>query len=141
LACSALYPTPVLSDGLHAHFIHGDDRRPQRRCGMTFTMLDTTKAGPGALGSPGGGLGYGGLPGMTVTLDTFRNSGNPSGGTDSSLTYAAITTAISNLRSGSHTVDVAVSGQTAHVSIDGTEVLRPTVPSLLQPSWSASPVT
>ncbi|PBC60104.1 hypothetical protein BKI49_31030 [Streptomyces sp. Tue6028] len=100
--------------------------------GLAFMLLDASKAKPTALGGGGGGLGYAGLPGIAVTLDTFRNTGDPSanfvgvatGGTGAPFTYAATSTAVPDLRSGRHVVDVSVT-TAGHllVSVDGTQVI------------------
>lgn len=45
---------------------------------MTFALLDPARSTTSAPGFKGGGLGYGGLNGVAVTLDTCRNSGDPS---------------------------------------------------------------
>lgn len=65
-------------------------------------------------------------------MDTYRNTGDPSanfigvatGGTGSPFTYAATSTAIPALRTGTHVIDVTVT-TAGHilVSIDGTQVI------------------
>ncbi|MFI8521121.1 choice-of-anchor D domain-containing protein [Streptomyces sp. NPDC085481] len=134
---SAVWPVPVLTDGLHASFTtslsggNGAD-------GLSLALLDAAGATPTALGAGGGGLGYSGLPGVAVTLDTYRNGADPSAnfvgiataGTGDTLTYASTTTNVPSLRSGTHTVDVAVSGRTLTVSVDGTQRLSTSVASL-----------
>ncbi|WP_307623791.1 choice-of-anchor D domain-containing protein [Streptomyces sp. V3I7] len=136
-AGSAVFPVPVLTDGLNAAFttVIGGGTGAD---GLTFSLLDPARATPSALGAAGGGLGWSGQPGVAVTLDTYRNPGDPSAnfvgiataGTGASLTYASTTTAVPNLRSGPHAVGVSVSGTTLTVSMDGIRLLRTTVPSL-----------
>lgn len=134
---SAVWPVPVLTDGLKASFTTvigggtGGD-------GLTFSLLDPARTTPSALGGVGGGLGYAGLPGVAVAFDTYKNPSDPSanyvgiatGGTTSGLTYASTTTNVPNLRSGTHAVSVTVTGKTVTVSVDGTQRLRTTVASL-----------
>ena len=136
-AGSAVFPTPVLSDGLHAKFtsVIGGGTGAD---GMTLSLLDASRASAQSLGAVGGGLGYAGLSGVAVTLDTYKNGADPAanfvavatGGTQSALTYAATSTAVGNLRTGSHLVDVAVTGTTVTVSVDGVQVLSPSVAAL-----------
>jgi hypothetical protein len=130
-AGSAVYPVPEASGGLDVTFTAhigggtGGD-------GMTFSMLDAATQGPGALGGDGGNLGFGGLPGAAVTLDTRRNPGDPSanfigiatGSAGGQVTYLATTsTGVPNLRAGSHVIGVRVSGRTITVSVDGQQDL------------------
>ncbi|GAA3377782.1 hypothetical protein GCM10020367_54820 [Streptomyces sannanensis] len=136
-AGSAVFPVPVLTDGLEAKFstVIGGGTGAD---GLTFSLLDPARATPSALGANGGGLGWSGQAGVAITFDTYRNANDPSSnfvgiataGSGSALTYAATTTAVPNLRSGVHAVSVSVSGTTLTVSMDGTRLLRTTVPSL-----------
>ncbi len=111
--------------------------------GLALLLLDASKATPTALGAGGGGLGYSGLPGIAVTLDTHRNTGDPSanfvavatGGHGATLRYAATSTAVPALRTGTHAVTVTVT-TTGHllVAVDGTQVIDTAVtlpPNLL----------
>ncbi|MFE1377584.1 choice-of-anchor D domain-containing protein [Streptomyces sp. NPDC058740] len=135
---SAVWPVPVVTDGLKASFtatIGGGTGAD----GLTFALLDPARTTPSALGAAGGGLGYSALPGVAVTLDTYDNGTNdPSSnfvgiatsGSGAALTYASTTTNVPNLRSGRHTVAVAVSGRTLTVSVDGTQRLSTSVASL-----------
>ncbi|MHA3702940.1 choice-of-anchor D domain-containing protein [Jatrophihabitans sp. YIM 134969] len=135
-AGSVVYPTPVRTDGLHVTFTaqlsggSGGD-------GMTFTLLDPAQAGPTALGKAGGALGYGSLPGLAVTLDTFQNAADPSGNfigialgakgaASDALTYLATAPAPTSLRSGTHVVDVALSSTGIAVRLDGGAPLTAT---------------
>lgn len=129
-AGSAVYGTPVGTEGLHASFtaqIGGGTGAD----GLTFALLDATKATGASLGATGGGLGYGGLPGVAVALDTYRNAGDPSanlvgvatglrGTATDQLAYAGTFTLPTALTSGTHTVDVNVSGGHVRVAVDGT---------------------
>ncbi|MFI8961735.1 choice-of-anchor D domain-containing protein [Streptomyces sp. NPDC053493] len=135
---TAVWPVPVLTDGLRATFttVIGGGTGAD---GLSFALLDPARTTPSALGTGGGGLGYAGLPGVAVTFDTYDNGaadpsanfvGIATGGTDSALTYASTTTAVPNLRSGSHTVTVAVTGSTLTVSVDGAQRLSTSVAAL-----------
>jgi hypothetical protein len=116
--------------------------------GMTFTLLDPGSPST-SLGASGGGLGYGGLDGVAVTLDTYQNLGEPSsnfvavatGGTGDVLTYAATSTAIGPLRTGTHRVKVVVT-PTSHLSVtvDGTQVIDVpvTLPENVIPGFTAA---
>ncbi|MGW5664935.1 choice-of-anchor D domain-containing protein [Streptomyces sp. NPDC003758] len=136
-AGSAVFPVPVVTDGLKATFttvIGGGSGAD----GLTFSLLDPARTTPSALGAKGGGLGWSGQPGVAVTFDTYSNSGDPSSnfvgiataGTGDKLTYAATTTAVPNLRSGTHAVSVSVTGTTLTVTMDGTTLLKTAVLSL-----------
>jgi Abnormal spindle-like microcephaly-assoc'd, ASPM-SPD-2-Hydin/PQQ-like domain len=125
-AGSAVYYQPLAaSDGVHAHFtthIGGGNGAD----GMTFSLLDAATAKVSSLGGSGRSLGFGGLPGVAVTLDTYPNSiGIATGSNSSGLIMAATSTSVPNLRSGAHTVDIAVSGSPSvvTVSVDGKQYL------------------
>ena len=131
---SAVFSSPVPSDGLRASFtatIGGGTGAD----GMTFAMLDASVSTPRSIGNGGGGLGFSGLSGIAVVLDTYKNGNDPSNnfiglataGTGSVLTYAATSTNIANLRTGSHSVLVTVVGDTVTVSLDGTQRLSANV--------------
>ncbi|MFE9428498.1 choice-of-anchor D domain-containing protein [Kitasatospora sp. NPDC006697] len=134
---SAVFPTPVLTSGLHASFtaVLGGGTGAD---GETFSLLDPATNTSGALGYGGGGLGWGGLAGVAVTLDTYKNGNDPSNnfasiaikGTKDLFTYAQTNSGIPDLRSGPHQVSVTVSGTTVTVALDGAKVLGAAVPSL-----------
>jgi len=136
-AGSAVFPTPVVTDGLKAAFttVIGGGTGAD---GLTFALLDPAKTTPSALGGNGGGLGWSGNPGVAITFDTYRNVNDPSANfvgiataaSGSGFTYAATTTNVPNLRSGPHAVSVSISGKTLDVSMDGTKLLTTTVASL-----------
>jgi hypothetical protein len=138
---SAVYSTPVPGDSLKASFtaqIGGGTGAD----GMTFAMLAASTNTAKSVGAGGGGLGFLGLPGVAVTLDTFRGGNDPSsnfiglstGGANGALTYVATATNIPNLRTGTHNVQVAAAAGKVTVSIDGTQVISAAVslpPSVL----------
>jgi hypothetical protein len=131
---SAVFPAPIPSDGLTASFtaqIGGGTGAD----GLTFSMLDAAVGNAHSLGGGGGGLGFYGLQGLAVSLDTYQSGNDPSsnfvglstGGTGGSLTYLATATNIPALRTGAHTVVVRVVGSLVTVAIDGTQQLSATV--------------
>ncbi len=141
-AGSAVYSVPVPSSGLKATFTvkigggTGGD-------GLTLSLLDATKTNQRALGGIAGELGFGGLPGVAVTLDTAKNGTNyPSanfigiatGASHGLLQFAATATKIPALRTGTHVVGVSVSGGKLTVTVDGKAYLSKAVtlpPSVL----------
>ena len=101
--------------------------------GLTFALLDATKAIPSALGAVGGGLGFSGLPGVAVSLQTDWNAQSnstnftgiiigPGSGADN-VTYTATAAVPTPLRTGTHTVTVTASGGNLVVTVDGTQLL------------------
>jgi len=137
LAGSAVYSTPLPSDGLSASFtaqIGGGTGAD----GMTFALLSASGNSGRSLGLGGGGLGAGGLPGVAIALDTYPNGADPSNNfvgistttAGGALTYKATSTNIPKLRSGLHAVTVTVSGTTVTVYIDGAQRLSTNVPGL-----------
>jgi Abnormal spindle-like microcephaly-assoc'd, ASPM-SPD-2-Hydin/PQQ-like domain len=145
-AGSAVWSTPLPSDGLRANFtatIGGGTGAD----GMTFAMLAADNNTGKSLGLGGGGMGYGGLAGIAVALDTYKGAGEPSNnflgvatsGAASSLTYVATTTNIPNLRSGQHAVSVLVTGNTVTVLLDGIQRLAANVamPASVLPAFTA----
>ena len=130
VAGSAVYSAPLPGNGLTASFtaqIGGGSGAD----GMTFALLDASGTSPQSLGVAGGGLGFMGLPGIAVTLDTYRTGNEPSsnflglatGSSNGAFIYAATTTNIPDLRSGAHTIKVTVTGSTVAVAMDGTQRL------------------
>jgi hypothetical protein len=126
---SAVYYQSLPSNGLHATFtthIGGGNGAD----GMTFAMLDAAKATLTSRGAGGNKLGFGGLPGVAVALDTFpsQSVGIVTGQTASGLVYAAKTTSVPNLRSGTHVVGVTVTGSKVAVTVDGKSAVSASVP-------------
>jgi predicted lipoprotein with Yx(FWY)xxD motif len=125
---SAVYYQPLASNGLHAQFtthIGGGSGAD----GMTFAMLDASKATTSSLGYGGGSLGFGTLPGVAVALNTYPSSsvGIATGQTASGLVYAAKTTKVPNLRSGTHVIGVTVTGSSISVTVDGKSAVTASV--------------
>ncbi|WP_370114303.1 choice-of-anchor D domain-containing protein [Streptacidiphilus sp. MAP12-33] len=136
-AGDAVFPVPVLTDGLKASFtaVIGGGTGAD---GLTFALLDPAKATPKSLGGPGFKLGLAPLAGVGVALDTYKYGTNPNnnfvgittGSTTTSQTWAATSTAVPALRSGPHAITVAVTGRTLVVTVDGKQVLSTSVASL-----------
>ena len=131
-AGSVFYDNPVPSTGLSATFTAqlgpGTDGD-----GLTLALLDPTKATPTALGANGGGLGFSGLPGVAVSLQTSWNAQSnstnftgivvgPGSGGDN-VTYTATAEVPTPLRTGTHAVTVKVTGGDLVVNVDGTQLL------------------
>ena len=140
-AGSAVYPVAEPSSSLHVSFTAslgggtGGD-------GLTFSLLNAATEGPHALGGAGADLGFGGLSGVAVSLDTQRGPGDPSGNfigissgaTGGHLTYLATAANVPALRTGSHQVGITVAAGTITVTLDGKQYLSTKVtlpPSVL----------
>src|SRR6185437_12341810 len=135
-AGSVVFDLPQPSDGLLANFTTsmgggtGGD-------GLTLALLDPASADTSALGSAGNGLGWAGESGVAVALVTHSTGGEPAspfvgiatGASGGVPTFAATsTTNVPDLRSGTHNVQVSVSGQQITVDIDGQQALQTTLP-------------
>ena len=101
--------------------------------GIALVFADAWQGGnPDLLGNSGLALGYGGIRGVAVTLDTFQNVGEPDGNfvgiadgvdADGAPAYVATTARVPDLRSGVHTLQVDVTDDHLDVSVDGRAVL------------------
>ena len=124
---SAVYAMPEPASGLTASFT----ARLGGQGGLTFSLLSAKSESPAAVGGAGGQLGFGGLHGVAVVLDTGRfpgqSSGNfagiATGAAHGRLVFAATTSHVPNLRSGSHAIGVTVASGRVSVKIDGQAVL------------------
>ncbi|MCW2940041.1 MAG: legume lectin beta domain protein [Actinomycetia bacterium] len=136
-AGTAFYDRAVPTQGLHATFTAqlgggtGGD-------GLAFALLDPATQTPASVGAKGGGVGFGGLHGIAVTLVTSKNtqagSSNftgvaPGPGPATGLVYAATAVVPSALRTGTHKVDVLVTGGHLKVSVDGHALLDTAAPT------------
>jgi len=135
---SAFYPTAVSSASLTIDFdatISGGSDGD----GMTFTFANPS-AGASALGASGSGLGYAGINGIAVGLDTLQSwgSNDPSnnyvgiangfnGGNTDNLNWLATATNVPNLRSGTHHFTITTNNGTIVVKVDGTQYLSTAV--------------
>lgn len=138
VAGSAFYTAPMSTANLAASFtaqLNGGTGAD----GLTFALIDATKNAPNALGTVGGGLGFDGLTGIGVALDTYQNNtvaiatgvDNGSGGP----TYLATATVPAPLRTGTHTVTVTVIAGVITVYVDAKQLLSYTpAAGLIPPS-------
>jgi PQQ-like domain/Abnormal spindle-like microcephaly-assoc'd, ASPM-SPD-2-Hydin len=143
---SAVFYQPVLSNHLYARFTarlsggNGGD-------GMTFSLLNPASV-TSARGAGAGQLGVGGLSGVSVVLGTRKDAGDPSanfvgiatGSSHGHLVFAATSTAVPNLRSGTHVIVVSVSGKKVSVEVDGRGYVSANVPvtSTVMPAFTAA---
>ena len=98
--------------------------------GMSLVLADDSTSAT-AVGASGGGLGFSGIQGVAVALDTFQNGVNPSanfvGVTNGPITpsapddlnWLASDTAVASLRA-THTFTVTLASGTLNVTMDGT---------------------
>ena len=131
-AGSAFWPTPVPGVGISAAF-DASIGSGTGADGLTFTLADASATTPTALGSSGGGEGYAGLKGIAVSLDTYKNSVNPSsnfvgiatgqGSTAGTLQYATTNSSIPSLRNTVHHFVVTTFSTGLTVTMDGSQVL------------------
>ncbi len=106
--------------------------------GLAFALLDAGSSSPTSLGNTGGSLGFAGLDGVAVTLDTYQNGGDVSAnfvgigrsGSDTAtdqVTYVAQRNLPTPLTQGTHTVDVSVAAGALTVLVDGRTSLTGSV--------------
>lgn len=131
---SAVYYQRLASNGLKATFtarLSGGTGAD----GLTFALLDPAKSAVTSIGRGGGNLGFGGLSGVAVVLGTHKDTGDPSanfigiatGTTNGHLTFAATSTKVPNLRSGTHVIGVTVASGKISVTVNGTQYLSAAV--------------
>jgi hypothetical protein len=130
LAGTLIYSRQVHTSGLHASYqaYLGGGSSGAGGSGITFAILGS---GPGSVGSSGPGIGIGGLAAVAVTLDTERDSGDPSANfvgvavahAHGRMSYAATRVVPQSLRVGWHRVDVRQANGRLLVSLDGHAVL------------------
>jgi hypothetical protein len=136
-AGTALYATPVGTDGLTASFnlsMSGGTGAD----GATFVLLDPAAAYSTSVGAIGSGLGFGGLPGVAVTFVTYPEGGIASHNFVGIATstaggkpvFLSSTTKVPDLRAQDRDVVVSISGNKVSVAIDGTDVLSTAVAAL-----------
>lgn len=142
-AGSAFYTLPVPTAGLTASYtaqLNGGTGGD----GLTFALVDSSTGTATGVGAPGGGLGFSGLPGISVDLSTAwnsqANSGNfvgiaagPGSGADN-LTYLATAPVPTSLRTGTHPIAIAITNGTITVSVDGSQLLSYTPAAGVLPS-------
>jgi hypothetical protein len=134
---SAFWPTPVASDGLDVNFDAAIDSGTGAD-GLTLTLANPAGgAAPTSLGAAGGGLGFSGIAGIAIALDTYQNSVNPSanfvgvsdgaGSAPDLLHWLATATNVPSLRGAPHHVRVTVSQGLLAVAVDGLPALSTSV--------------
>jgi Bacterial lectin len=106
--------------------------------GITLVFADALHGGdPHVAGESASALGYGGIPGIAVTLDTYRNIGEPNGnfigianGLDDNgvPAYIAKTTDIPDLRAAVHHFEIDAMPNRLAIIVDGRTVLASAVP-------------
>ena len=124
-AGTAFYRTAVPSANLTIGFDATIDQGTGAD-GMTLAFANAANTAPTAIGAPGAGLGFAGLSGVAVALDTWQTAGDPSANfigvsttaVSGVLKYVATTTAIPNLRNSTHHIDVTVVSGRIKVWID-----------------------
>jgi hypothetical protein len=140
-AGSAFWPQPLPSAGLaisfNAAIAHGTGAD-----GMALVFADSSSATPTALGGVGGSEGFAGIPGVAVSLDTYKNVTDPSanfvgiatGPLGGGLKYVATNTHIPALRNVVRRIGIVSTLNHLWIAIDGTTVLNTDValpPSVL----------
>lgn len=102
--------------------------------GLTLAVLDADLAAPTALGDHGGALGWSGLPGFAVAVDTFQNGPDPSYSTIGLVTgfdpaepdhlqWTGFSAAEPRLRGQTRHVEAVVTDGRLTVTLDGVQVL------------------
>jgi hypothetical protein len=130
---SAFWPTQLGSQHLTVNFDATIDTGTGAD-GLTLTFADPSQgATPSSLGGTGGSLGFTGIPGVAVALDTYKNSANPSANfvgvtagpnaQTGMLAWLATSTNIPTLRNATHHVTVTVDQGVLTVAIDGADVI------------------
>jgi hypothetical protein len=108
--------------------------------GMALVLGDVSRGAlPTSLGIQGGGLGFSGIPGIAVALDTYQNAANPSnnfigisdGPTSTTVRDTLHWLATANLAvplfNATHHIKVVSANGTMTASVDGTQVLSQAV--------------
>jgi hypothetical protein len=137
-AGTAFWPTPVSSQTLTIAFDAAIDSGTGAD-GMTLIFANPAAgATPTSVGVIGGGLGFSGIPGIAVALDTFNSGANPSsnfvGVTDGPTTTAsnqlhwiASSSNVPALRGTTRHVVVTVNQGALSVTVDSSAPLKTTV--------------
>jgi hypothetical protein len=130
-AGSAFWPTAVASSSLTVDFDANIDGGSGAD-GLALVFADPATATPSSLGVYGGGLGFSGISGVAVALDTYQNAVNPSanfvGISDGptavvdQLHWLATSTNVPPLRGATHHVSATLDEGSLTVAIDGVIV-------------------
>jgi hypothetical protein len=118
--------------------------------GLAIVFADASKgATPTSLGESGGGLGFGGIPGVAQAFDTFKNSANPSsnfvgisngkGTTAGTLHWLGTANVTAPLRNTPHKIKLSTAAGAIALWIDGTKIgsLAVTLPTKAYVGFSA----
>ena len=116
--------------------------------GMCLVLADAALSPPTALGYGGGGLGYSGIPGTCVGLQTFQGPTSPSNnfvgvgstGTLDSVVWTTANPNIASLRATPHDFVVTIAAGVLTVFMDGVQVLTTVIvaPPQFRIGFSAS---
>ena len=105
--------------------------------GMALVLADDSTS-PTAVGAEGGGLGFSGIPGIAVALDTYQNAVNPSDNfvgitngpvsptVPDELNWLQTDTGVASLRT-THLFNVTLANGTLTLTMDGTLLLSTAV--------------
>jgi hypothetical protein len=148
-AGSVVYPASVRTNGLRVTF-DAQLSGGTGGTGLTFALLNPAKSGPGSVGGDGSELGFGGLHGVAVVLDTYQAPGYPADNFVATSVQAVggelrfqrpRALEVGPLRTGTHTVSVDVtrsgSSYVLVVWLDGQQILQQPEPSLTATSLLA----
>jgi hypothetical protein len=137
-AGTAFWPAPVESEGIAATFtatIGGGGT--QGADGMALVLANPTTP-PTAVGYYGGGLGFSGINGIAVCIDTYQEGGDPSSNfvgisngpvtasAPGQLNWLATDTVAQDLR-GTNTFTVTLDDDVLTVDMDGAQILSAVV--------------
>lgn len=137
-AGSAFWPMPIVSPSSMTVSFDAVMDGGTGADGLALAFADVNAGAKStSLGSSGGGLGWSGIPGFAVALDTYANGTDPSSNfvglatgfnptSVKDLTWKATSSTTPPLRAA-HQVTAVIAGGTIYVSIDGTQLLTGTV--------------
>jgi hypothetical protein len=132
-AGSAFWPTPVATANLTVSYDVAVDSGTGAD-GMALVFADPAQSSPTAIGAPGGGLGFAGIPGVAVALDEYMNPANPTGnligvtdgltpGVNGTLHWLASANLSSPIQSATNHVVVQLASGQLTVAVNGAQVL------------------
>jgi hypothetical protein len=136
-AGTAFWSTPVAAANLTVSYDATVDSGTGAD-GLALVLADPAGTSPTAIGSKGGALGFGGIPGIAVALDEYNNAVNPSsnfiGVSDGptatgseSLHWLATSNLAAPIQSATNHVVVQLAGHGLTVWVNGTQVLSTSV--------------
>jgi len=135
---TAFWPTPVSSDDLKVTFTSTIGGGGAQGADGTALVLADPSTSPTATGYYGGGLGFSGINGIAVCIDTYLVAGYPSGNfvgvsngpvnssTPDVLNWLSTANVVASLRS-THTFTVTLDDGTLTVTMDGNLLLTQAV--------------